>query len=226
MDGQHLRARLILAPSSTGTSTSGGATGDTGNGIHAAGSTLNLSGATIATNGASGLYLNGSGGTISGDTFNANTAYAIDTTGGSPAVSGVAGSWKGVALGAATDYGGLLPVLSYLIIEKAGQAQTMGGTVGATSANLMMFATTVQLNNATISQSSNIDIYSNGSTPNVRNTIVAYNSGAGLSASGGAPSFTYGDVFGNGANVVWAAGASSKTRPARGRRPRASARTR
>ena len=140
---------------------------------------------------------------------------AVNGTSASPvlftAASGVAGSWKGVALGAATDYGGLLPVLSYVIIEKAGQAQTLGGTVGATSANLMMFATTVQLNNATISQGSNIGIYSNGSTPNVRNSIVAYNTGAGLQATGGAPSFTFGDVFSNGANVGWAAGASSKT---------------
>lgn len=133
---------------------------------------------------------------------------AVNGTSASPVLFTAA---SGVALGAATDYGGLLPVLSYVIIEKAGQAQTLGGTVGATSANLMMFATTVQLNNATISQGSNIGIYSNGSTPNVRNSIVAYNTGAGLQATGGAPSFTFGDVFSNGANVGWAAGASSKT---------------
>jgi hypothetical protein len=140
---------------------------------------------------------------------------AVNGTSASPvlltAASGVPGSWRGLAFGSATDYGGLLSTLNYLIIEKGGQSTTLGGTIAATSANLMMFSTTIALNNANIVQGSNTGIYSNNSSPVVRNSIVAYNGGAGLSAAAGAPSFTYGDVFGNGAaNNVWTAGANSK----------------
>jgi parallel beta-helix repeat protein len=128
------------------------------------------------------------------------------------ALSGVSGGWKGIAFGSASDYGGLLSVIRHAIIDQAGQSQTMAGTIGATSAGLILVNTTVALQNSIVAHSSGSGIYSSGSAPDVKNTIVAYNAGAGLSASGGGPSFTYGDVFANGAaNSGWTAGLGSIT---------------
>jgi parallel beta-helix repeat protein len=123
------------------------------------------------------------------------------------------GGWKGISFGDATDYAGLLSTLKYAIVEKAGQAQTLGGSIGAVSAGIMMFNTTVTMNDIDVVQSAGAGIYSSNSAPTVKNSIVAYNTGAGLVATGsGADSFTYGDVFGNGANNSgWTAGVGSKT---------------
>jgi parallel beta-helix repeat protein len=127
------------------------------------------------------------------------------------AENNASGGWKGISFGDATDYGGLLSTINYAIVEKAGQAQTLGGSIGATSAGIMMFNTTVALNDVDVVLSSGAGIHSSGSAPAVKNSIVAYNTGAGLSAAGGTPSFTYGDVFGNASNAGWTAGAGSKT---------------
>ncbi len=123
------------------------------------------------------------------------------------------GGWKGVSFGDATDYGGLLSTLKHLIVARAGQAQSLGGSIGAVSAGVMLFNTTVTMNDVDVVQSAGAGIYSSGSAPTVKNSIVAYNGGAGLVAvSGGAASFTHGDVFGNGqGNIGWAAGVGSKT---------------
>ncbi|MBK8258962.1 MAG: right-handed parallel beta-helix repeat-containing protein [Polyangiaceae bacterium] len=141
----------------------------------------------------------------------------VNGTGTAPvlftAENNAVGGWKGVSFGDATDYGGLLSTLTRLIIEKAGQAQNLGGSIGAVSAGLMMFNTTLTANNLDVVQSAGAGIYSSGSAPTVKNTIVAYNSGAGLVAvSGGTPAFTYGNVYSNGqGNIGWTAGTGSKT---------------
>ena len=57
------------------------------------------------------------------------------------ATSRAPGGWRGLAFGAATDFGGLNSTLHHLTIADAGQAQTLNGTVGATSAGLMLFST-------------------------------------------------------------------------------------
>ncbi len=124
-----------------------------------------------------------------------------------------AGGWKGISFGSASDYGGLLSSLKYAIVEKAGQAQTLGGSIGAVTAGISMFSTTVTMNDIDVIQSAGSGIYSSNSAPTVKNSIVAYNAGAGLVATGsGTDSFTYGDVFSNGANNSgWTAGTGSKT---------------
>jgi len=129
------------------------------------------------------------------------------------AENNAAGGWKGVSFGDATDYGGLLSTLKYLIVEKAGQPQNLGGSISAVSAAIMMFNTTVNLNDIDLVLSSGAGLYSSNSVTTVKNSIIAYNTGAGLVATGGgADSFTYGDIFGNGlANSGWTAGAGSKT---------------
>ncbi len=123
------------------------------------------------------------------------------------------GGWKGISFGDATDYAGLLSTLSYLIVEKAGQPQNLGGSIGAVSAGIMMFNTTLSMDQVDVVQSAGTGIYSSGSAPTVRNSIVAYNAGSGLVATGSTPAFTYGDVFSNGSgNVGWTAGTGSITR--------------
>jgi hypothetical protein len=126
--------------------------------------------------------------------------------------SGNTGDWKGISFGNATDYGGIKSTLDYLIVEKGGQAQTLAGTVGSTSANVMMFSTSPTLRHVVAARSTSYGLYSSASSPIVLNSIVAYNTGAGLyQTGGGSPSFTYGDVFGNAANVTWTAGTGSLT---------------
>ncbi|MFO0593156.1 MAG: right-handed parallel beta-helix repeat-containing protein [Polyangiaceae bacterium] len=128
------------------------------------------------------------------------------------AENNASGGWRGIWFGSATDYAGLLSTLRYTIIEKAGQATTMGGTIGSTSASIGLINTTVTLNDLDVVGSSGHGIYSSNSAPTVKNTIVAFNTGTGLWATGGTTSFTYGDVYGNGtATAGWTAGTGSKT---------------
>ncbi|MFT3772446.1 MAG: MopE-related protein [Minicystis sp.] len=126
--------------------------------------------------------------------------------------NGTNGGWKGIFFGDATDYGGWLSTLSYTIVEKGGANFAVNNGVTTMNANIALNYTSVALNNLTVAKSSGAGIYSYGSSPNVRNTIVAYNGTYGLvAAGGGAPSFTYGDTFGNPSNNSgWTPGTASK----------------
>src|SRR5207248_546153 len=82
--------------------------------------------------------------------------------------SGTTNGWKGVAFGDASDFTGSNSHLNRLIIEKAGQAQTLNGTVAATLANLIFF--------------------NSGLTTTLVNGVIANGSGDGISSFNSAPS--------------------------------------
>jgi parallel beta-helix repeat protein len=126
--------------------------------------------------------------------------------------SGAVGGWKGIFFGDASDYGGWLSTLSYAIVEKGGAAFSVPNGVNTMTANIGMNYTTVVFNNLTVAQSAGTGVYSYGSSPSFRNSIVAYNATLGLVAAGGAsPTFTYGDTFGNpSGNTGWTPGTGSK----------------
>jgi hypothetical protein len=127
------------------------------------------------------------------------------------AANGTIGGWKGIYFGNSSDYGGWMSTLSYAIIEKGGAAFAATAGTGTTTANVAIVSAGPTLNNTTIAQSAGMGIYSYGSSPIVRNAIVAHNATNGLYATaGGAPSFTYGDTFGNpSGNTGWAPGTGS-----------------
>ncbi|MFO0761730.1 MAG: right-handed parallel beta-helix repeat-containing protein [Byssovorax sp.] len=134
------------------------------------------------------------------------TAFApvvLTSTGGTP------GSWRGVFLGPVTDQGNLSRI-DYTIIENAGQPRasvSQGPTLGGA---LTLSKTTAVLNNLTIAFSTGPGIVSEASSPLVKNSVVAFNTGAGLYAiNAGAPSFAFGVLHQNAANVAWVPAAST-----------------
>ena len=66
----------------------------------------------------------------------------------------------------------MLSTLNYLIVDRAGQAQNLGGSIGAVSAAIMMFSTTVAMNHLDVVQSSGAGIYASASVPTVKNSIA------------------------------------------------------
>ena len=108
--------------------------------------------------------------------------------------SGATNGWAGLAFGASTSYGGTASSLSYLTVTNAGQGNTMGGTVGATSADIMMFSTgsTFTFNNVSTTNCTGIglEVYSSTltatnvtSTGNTSYGVWAYASTLNLSGS-------------------------------------------
>src|SRR5262249_45352103 len=114
---------------------------------------------------------------------------SVNGTAASPVLftsqSGGTNGGKGVSFGASRDYCGSSSTLTYVTVEKAGQGQTLNGTVGSTQADIMMFTTGssftfdhVQTNNATgyglYVSSSSLTTTNGTATGNTNSGVIAF----------------------------------------------------
>ncbi len=120
------------------------------------------------------------------------------------------GTWRGIAFSPFSD-AGVSSRLDYAIVENTGQPRLVRGTTPIAAA-LDLFQTSIVANNLTLANNSGEGIRSEQSSPIFRNTVVAFNGGAGLHAlGGGAPQMSFGVLFSNGANDGWQPAASTLT---------------
>jgi hypothetical protein len=100
--------------------------------------------------------------------------------------------------------------MEYAIVEHAGQPRSSLSPATALGGAITLIKTSAILNNLTVASSTGPGIVSDTSSPLVKNSVVAFNEGAGLHAmGGGAPSFSFGVLHQNAANVAWLPAAST-----------------
>ena len=132
-------------------------------------------------------------------------ALTVNGTAAQPVIftskSNQTNGWKGLSFGDATDYGGLASSLNYLVVEKAGQAQTMGGSIGAVSANILLYATgtTFTWNNVEANGGAGHGFYLTGSTLNTTAAKAQSNTLNGVHAINSSISLSGMTISGNGA---------------------------
>ncbi|MEZ4307716.1 MAG: right-handed parallel beta-helix repeat-containing protein [Polyangiaceae bacterium] len=128
-------------------------------------------------------------------------ALTVNGTAANPVIftakNGQAGGWKGLSFGNATDYGGLTSSLNYLVVEKAGQAQNLGGSIGAVSANVMMFSTGAgfTFNNVQANDGSGYGFYISGSTFNATGGGASGNGNYNMASVAGSNGTVTGATF-------------------------------
>jgi Periplasmic copper-binding protein (NosD) len=114
--------------------------------------------------------------------------------------SGATNGWEGLAFGAATTYGGIASSLSYLTVANAGQGNTMGGTIGSTSADIMMFSTgsTFSWDHVQTNTATGIGLYVSGSTLTATNGTATGNTSYGVYATSSTLNLSGATVSNNG----------------------------
>ncbi|MBM4165887.1 MAG: choice-of-anchor D domain-containing protein, partial [Ignavibacteria bacterium] len=122
--------------------------------------------------------------------------------------SGTSGGWKGLLFESGSDYNTASSLLSYCVIENAGQLNTYGAAANIYCRNTR----TPVIHFSTIKNSSGIGVYCSASSPTLKNSQVIFNTQYGIDVSANSSpllgnTLQYSnDIYGNGQYEVYVEG--------------------